>query len=136
MVIWVIIRCIITVGTGRSRVRIFTKAITVITKVITWDMVMMIWITIRFIILIKNSGIAVRTYIKVVVVIIVIIIVSVTVILWLRLSLLLILLSIALLENLLLRDVMHCVCLDNWFNKETMKLFLFLNSSFMKRILY
>ena len=62
MVIRIVIRYIIIVGTSRSRVRIFTMAIIVIIKIITWDMIMTIWITIRFIILVRNSRIAIILY--------------------------------------------------------------------------
>ena len=80
MVSWIVIRYIFVVGTNRSRVRIFTEAITVTIKSITLDMVMMTRITIRFIIPVRNSRIAIRIYVKVVDIIIVIIFVSVRVI--------------------------------------------------------
>ena len=70
MVIWIIIKYIIIVGAGKGTVRIFTKAATVILRIITWDMVMMIWITITFIILVRNSRIEIRIYNKVTAIII------------------------------------------------------------------
>ena len=75
MVIWIVIRYIIIVGTSRSKISIFTKAIIVIIiaiiRIIIWGIIMMIWITITFIIMVRNSRIAIRTYIEVGIIIII-----------------------------------------------------------------
>ena len=80
MVIWIVIRYIIIADTSRSALRILSKAIIVIIRIIICDMVMTIWITIKYIILVRNSRIAIKIVIKVVIVIIIIVFVSVGVI--------------------------------------------------------